>query len=404
MSAATKTQIDMGPAATGKRGFLRRTLVVLALSLVASLAITATASATRIGAITNVSYSSAVIGAKITATGFTLYNFEYSTNETTWSSGPTEAVYANNGDVPIEPTLGGLRGGTKYFIRLAVNGVPTTPTAPPYPEFTTLAVEPPTIVAINDASGVFSKSATFAGKVKRPANSDPAFNISACRFEVVPDAQFVTTGFQGATVEVCEPSTPYKEPNGETELSAHLTGLSPATTYHLRLAIENAAPGAVTKEATHTFTTAAKVAAPIILAANDATELKINGGNASAKFSGEVQRPLGEDPALDVTCRFEFVTDAQFNANAPGEKFRRRRRSTLRAEPDHQNQRQCRRQTPSQRRSIRVRQIRNHLSPATGSGKRQRRRGQRSSQHLHHAPAQVPEVHRQSSHPRLHHG
>jgi Tol biopolymer transport system component len=301
---------------------LRATLAVLALSLVASLAITATASATRIGAITNVSYSSAVIGAKVTASGLTQYNFEYSTNNgTTWSSGPIEQVFSNNGDVPIEPTLGGLRGGTTYAIRLAVSGVPTAPAAPPYPEFTTLAVEPPTIIATNDASAVFSTSASFTGKVKRPANSDPAFNISACRFEVVPDAEFVTTGFQGATVEVCEPSTPYKQPNGETEVSAHLSGLSPATTYHLRLAVENAAPGTVTKEATHTFTTAAKVAVPIILATNAPNELKVNGGNVFAKFSGEVQRPLGEDPALDVNCRFEFVTDAKFNANAPGERF-----------------------------------------------------------------------------------
>jgi hypothetical protein len=323
LSAATTTQIDARRVANRTRGSRRlAVLAALALSLVASLAITASASATRLGAITNVSYSSAVIGAKVTATGYTLYNFEYSTNGgTTWSSGPTEAVYANNGDVPIEPTLGGLRGGTTYSIRLAVNGVPTAPSAPPYPEFTTLAVEPPMIVAINDASTVFSKSAAFTGKVKRPANSDPAFDISSCHFEIVPDAQFVTTGFHGATAEVCEPTTPYKTPNGETEVSANVTGLSPATTYHLRLAIENAAPGTVTKEATHTFTTAAQVAKPIILAANDATELKINGGNASAKFSGEVQRPSGEDPALDVTCRFEFVTDAQFNANGPNEKF-----------------------------------------------------------------------------------
>ena len=78
---------------------------------------------------------------------------------------------------------------------------------------------------------------------------------------------------------------------------------------------------ALSPEAADTFTTAAKVAAPIILAANDASDLKINGGNASAQIPGEVQRPLGEDPALNLTCRFEFVTEAQFNANGPGEKF-----------------------------------------------------------------------------------
>ena len=29
----------------------------------------------------------------------------------------------------------------------------------------------------------------------------------------------------------------------------------------------------------------------------------------------------GSDPALDVTCRFEFVTEDQFNGNPPGEEF-----------------------------------------------------------------------------------
>ncbi len=312
--------------ATGSRRALpssgRRLLVALAVSGIVSLLITASASATRIGAITNVSYSSAVIGAKITANGLTFYNFEYSSDEgATWTAAPGEAIFANNGDVPVEPTIGGLRGGTKYLIRLAVNGAPVIPAGPPYPEFTTLTVEPPTILATNDASAVFSTTASFAGKVKRPANANSAFDIASCRFEYVTEAQFNATGFQGATSEICEPTTPYKEPNGETEVTANVSGLSPETTYHLRIGVENAAPGKVVKEATHTFTTATKVPTPTIIAANDATDLKINGGNASAKFSGEVQRPSGDDPAANVTCRFEYVSDAKFNENGPGDKF-----------------------------------------------------------------------------------
>jgi hypothetical protein len=302
-----------GAKATGAlTSRLRRILAALALSIAVLLAITASASASKIGAITNVSYSSAHIGAKVTATGFTFWDIEYSTDGTTWSSGPLQAIFANNGDVAVEETLGGLRGSTKYFIRLAVNGAPASPTAPPYPEFTTLAVEPPTIVATNDASPVFSTTATFAGNVKRPANPDPAFNVTACRFEIVPDPEFGTTGFQGATVEPCEPATPYKAPNEETEVSARVTGLSPETTYHLRLAVENAAPGIVTKEATHTFTTLPRVTAkPTIASLADASEVN----KRTAKVSGEIVRPAGADPALNVNCRFEFVTDAKFTEN-----------------------------------------------------------------------------------------
>ena len=50
------------------------------------------------------------------------------------------------------------------------------------------------------------------GKVKRPANADPAFNVTACRFEYVTDAQFNATGFQGAAIQECELLNPLTTP------------------------------------------------------------------------------------------------------------------------------------------------------------------------------------------------
>ena len=70
------------------------------------------------------------------------------------------------------------------------------------------------------------------------------------------------------------------------------------------------APGVVTKGAESTFTTTAPVAGPTILSTEDATEV----GYRTAKVSGSLERPAGADPALDVNCRFEYVTDQQFNA------------------------------------------------------------------------------------------
>jgi hypothetical protein len=145
---------------------LQRTVAILALSIAALLANAGSASASTVGTITNVSYASAHINGKVSASGFfTSWNFEYSTNESTWSAGPTEYIFNGSGEMPVKSDLTGLKGGTKYFVRLAVNGVPSAPTAAPYPEFTTLAVEPPTVLATDNPSPIFSTSATATGKV-----------------------------------------------------------------------------------------------------------------------------------------------------------------------------------------------------------------------------------------------
>ena len=132
-------------------------------------------------------------------------------------------------------------------------------------------------------------------------------------------------GFEGATVRQCleNPVTAAKvDGAGEAEVSAPLGCLSPLTeapseclapetTYHLRLLAENAAPGVVVKEAASTFTSEPRVAKPSVLRVDDATDVSYG----SAKVSGEVSRPAGTDTALDVACRFEYVTDEQFLAN-----------------------------------------------------------------------------------------
>ena len=49
----------------------------------------------------------------------------------------------------------------------------------------------------------------------------------------------------------------------------------------------------------------------VVLKANDATDVTAE----TAKVSGEIERPANPDPAADTNCRFEYVTDAQFQAN-----------------------------------------------------------------------------------------
>ncbi len=113
-------------------------------------------------------------------------------------------------------------------------------------------------------------------------------------------------GFGGAT----EAGYGESESADPIELEAPLEGLSPATTYHLRLWAQNA-DGIETAEAP-TFTTDA-IAKPILsdLAVTELTD-------TGAKVTAKVQL-TGTDPASTTTeCRFYYVTDAQFNAPEGG--------------------------------------------------------------------------------------
>ncbi len=337
-----------------RSGRLRATLAVLAL-VIAAFAVTAapaSAASAKMGTISNVSYTSATVSGKVTGAPacfpfgcFGLsYSFEYSTDQTNWTVGYTESVskpvaekiYARKMMVP--------KGGTKYYVRLKVStlseGEAIDPPSPPYPSFTTLAVDPPTIPGAVGTSGVFSHLAKLSGKVKRPSNPDPAFD-AACRYEFISDAQFnenltnigPEAGFEGAAVASCTPNA-VKDPGVETVVGATIGCIAPpygggynrpclsaATTYHLRLVAENAAPGGPVVKDGGTFTTLPEVTAkPTVLTGPDVTEVSYR----SAKVSGEIQRPAGTDPALDTYCFFEIVTDEQFNATGFAEAGRQR--------------------------------------------------------------------------------
>jgi hypothetical protein len=303
---------------------LRATLAVLALVLTAFGATAASASAAptlgaKMGTVSNVSYASAHatghVSSPVSEYAFfgTTATFQYSTSESgPWTNGPSETFSLSSDERSVQGDITGLKGGTTYYIRLSVFTYPNEAVSPaPYVSITTLPVEPPTISVIGDASEVFSRSAKVSGKVKRPSNSEPAFNVTTCRFEYVTDAQFIANNFKGAASQECKGFTPITAPGGEVEVSAELHGLSPSTTYHLRLAAENGAPAAATKEAAHTFTTSPTPAKPAVLSIENAEVSE----PFNAKLKGVIERPAGGDPALNVNCRFEYITDAKFKEN-----------------------------------------------------------------------------------------
>ena len=424
---------------------LRATLAVLTLAI-AAFAVTAAPASAAPPTVTPPivsapSYTTAHVSSEVDPAGafFAEYKFEVSTDGTTnWTPKASGFFSAKE---TLNAELTGLDGGTHYFVRLSATNFadPAVISAAPNPEFTTLTADATAVLSIDNASDVAYTTATAKGKVNRPTNS----NNVACNFEYIADAQFTANqgasqpGFTGATPVGCEPESPV-EATGNVPVEAKLTGLANDTTYHLRLAVSNAAD-ADTKEAASTFktlkvdppsvisieqrhrsrihhrpgqrrrrtpghqrrptpsTSAAATSKPSATSSSTTTRRKTSSpapsrspargespihaegeterrnhphrprrttdyhlrlsasnlggsddkeaaatfttlavdppsvlaiGNAtgidqdSAKVSGEISRPDSPDPAFDVNCRFQYVTDEQFKATGfenPGE-------------------------------------------------------------------------------------
>jgi len=297
-------------APTAMRQPFRR-LAALALTLaVAALAAPAPASAappvTVIGGVSDVLGGSAHVTGEVDPGGFSYYTFEYSTDEVNWSGFTYEGVADGEGLREVSTDLHGLKGSTRYFVRLTAMGETEVSSLAPNLEFETLAVDPPVVTSVEDAAGVMSTVATLSGGVERPspANPDPAFDVD-CRFEYIADAFYDANEsnseppFTGASAAACNPNpvTAVDPP----EVEAGLTGLAPATTYHFRLVASNAG-GSDSKEATSTFTTQA-LAPPVV-----SIDPVVTFTATTAHFSGHVDS-AGTDPASAANWHFQCTPD-----------------------------------------------------------------------------------------------
>jgi hypothetical protein len=317
-----------GSGAPSSIGHLRSALAVLALAICALALTAAPAFAAPLGA--KIGTVSNVLGGSVHVTGEvnpggpsspgggeTYFAFEYSTDNVNWSGFNFEGYETGEGFRPVSADLEGLKGGTKYFVRLTANNfLEEVSSAGPNPEFETLPVTAPSVLAIDNASQVGFTTAKASGEVLRPspANPDPAFDAK-CTFEYITDAQFAANegngapGFEGATSAHCnhDPVTPADGAAVETIL----TDLAPETTYHLRLSASNAG-GADAKVAAGTFTTQAIATAPT-LGVKPAAEVQYskaqisgnvnpNGGNVNAvggpvPIHWELQYTRADEPA-----------------------------------------------------------------------------------------------------------
>jgi hypothetical protein len=202
-----------------------KSLLAVLLLAIAGLALTAVPAGAdpptaTVDSISNVSYASARINGTVYGAGETYWRIDVSTDGENWAENvATGGPVAS--ETHITPDVTGLKGGTKYFVRIGLFRADTGESglsAEPNPEFTTLAVEPPTVASIANASEVAYTTAKASGQVERPANPDPAFDAE-CRFEYIPAADF------GSRNE--EQSLTIEATGGSFALGYFDTGLTP---------------------------------------------------------------------------------------------------------------------------------------------------------------------------------
>jgi hypothetical protein len=297
-----------GSGAPARRG-LGAVLALLALTILSLAIAVAPASAAEhpgvavMGTVSNVGGGGAhVTGEVENGSFYSFYSFEYSTDEVNWTQANSEITTGNTLE-PVSYDIAELKASTEYSVRLSITSAfGEQVIAPgPYPRFTTLPVDPPAVLAIADATAIFATSAKASGEVERPthANPDPGFNVN-CFFEYVTDAQFVANegnsepGFTGAAQAPC-PQNPVKAADPQA-VSATLGGLTPATTYHLRLRASNSG-GDAFKTAANTFTTDP-------LPPPTATIDPVTPTADTAHFVGRIN-PGGTDPAAVTYWHFQ---------------------------------------------------------------------------------------------------
>ncbi len=211
-----------------------------------------------------------------------------------------EAEESNPIPVPAAPAEPGLTQNTTYHYRLRATYAGQQVLTPDA-TFTTLPVAAPA-VSIEPIATFTATSAHLTGTVN-PEGADPAFN-SSCRFDYVTDTGWVEGGetFALATPIPCEPET--VEGAGSQEVKADLTGLTPHTTYHVRLVASNAGG---TSEAVAAETLTTKVQIPLI---SDTSAANVT--STSADLRALINPGNGA-----TTYHFEYGTTSAYGQSSP---------------------------------------------------------------------------------------
>jgi hypothetical protein len=223
----------------------------------------------------------------------TLYEFQYSLNDLTWSSaGLKGPLAAGTGPTEVTANITGLVPNTQYFLRLVARDFAGPKVASPGPDplFTTLATLPPG-VSIEDPTVSSGLAARFSGAIN-PGGTDPAFDVS-WYFD-------------------CNPACPGLKGQIAADNSTHRVAvdakLQPNATYEVSLVAENAGQVAVAGPKAFLAT----MAVPPTALTGDAVIAPASASASAATLHGTVN-PLG----ATTTYHFEYGTTTAYGSRVP---------------------------------------------------------------------------------------
>jgi streptogramin lyase/phosphodiesterase/alkaline phosphatase D-like protein len=216
-------------------------------------------------------------------------HFDYGLSTAYGTSTSTQTVSGNSA-TPVTANLPGLAPATTYHFRLVATS--DNGTNESTGSFTTPAMPPKPTVTASAATAIEPTSATLNG------------SVNANGFTTIAHFEYGTTIDYGAS-----PSNQVVTGNGSSPLTAALTGLAPATTYHFRLV---ATSDNGTNESTGSFTTPAVPPKPTVttsaasaLTTGAATlngTVDAEGATTSAHFEWGVNTDYGTStPAQEIT-------------------------------------------------------------------------------------------------------
>ena len=207
----------------------------------------------------------------------TTYYFQYGTTTSYGSQTASASAGSGSADVAVNAAVTGLTAGTLYHFRLvATSGAGTTNGADL--TFSTGGTQGPPTALTEAATSISSNGAILHGTVN-------------------PNGLATTYYFEYGTTTAYGTNTPAANAgagSGDVMVSTNISGLSPNTLYHFRLAASNSA--GTTSGGDLTFTTTSAANAPVVVtgAAGYITD-------TSARLNGTVN-PNG----LSTSCHFEY--------------------------------------------------------------------------------------------------
>ncbi|HEV7493192.1 hypothetical protein [Baekduia sp.] len=156
------------------------------------------------------------------------------------------------------------------------------------------------VVDVADVTTATAASVGPAGATLRGTVNPVGIPVTDCHFEYVDDAGFQADGFASATTAACTPAP--GSGSSDVPVTAELSGLSPETTYHVRLLAVNANGAARGSEQSFTTTVAVR-------------GLSTATATAVTKTSASLHGSLDPDGVAITDCHFSYTDDADFQVN-----------------------------------------------------------------------------------------